>query len=607
MTIRRKLLLTLLSITLLAAAVISISLWFAKVTETDAAAINEAGSLRMQSWRLAEHIVVPELVTEDILAPLMEIYDSSIEQDTLTILADWDNAIGEQYRQIYNEWKHTMRPMLTTRDFEGYVVAVPGFVDRIDAMVDALQQNTERKLEMLYIAMLVALISLMVLAVLMFRDIRRSLLEPIGDLAWAAGKIGRREFDIDLQYDAPNELGQLTCTFNVMAHELHSLYHSLELQVEAQTKALSRSNAALQLLYSSSRTLGDNPFDRGNMISLLEGWQKLLGLQGCYLCLSGAVGNDKLQRVEPESSLSISCDGGRCVTCLDDYGAECQNTECGSSDANHFPVSVAKDNQRYGFLRAIPAGGVKLSDEERQWLQVFVDILATALSQNRQREHERRLLLMEERAVIARELHDSLAQALSYQKIQISRLRRQLPESGVAREIVDELQDGVSSAYRQLRELLVTFRLSMAEGSLKDNITRTLEEFRQRARDIQFDLDYRIRFSPVDAHQEIHVLQIVREALSNVVKHSEANQCRVSCYQVDGREVLVTVDDNGKGINENPEKPGHYGLIIARERASSLEGEMALMPSPLGGTRVQLRFKTALIENQKNAVENLAD
>ena len=610
MTLRRKLLLILLSSSLLAAAVICTSLWFAKITETDAAAINVAGSLRMQSWRLAEHVVVPELVTEDIMTPLVDVYDNSIQHGSLAVLAGWDNDIGQQYRQILNEWQHIMRPRLQRRDFNGYVQAVPGFVDRIDNMVDALQENTEHKLESLYIAMMVALVGLLVFAVWMFQDVRRSFLEPIGALAQAANKVGRREFDIDLPYSSGNELGQLTQTFNVMASELNHLYQGLERQVEIQTQALSRSNAALELLYASSRSLESNPFDRANMVSLLERWQKLLKLQGCYLCLSGAVGNEALQRVEPESSLSVSCDGGRCVSCLiegEDVDESIVAREGCSGGVNHFPVTIAKDNQCFGFLRVIPSVDTQLSDEERQWLQVFVDILATALNQNRERENERRLLLMEERAVIARELHDSLAQALSYQKIQISRLRRQVPEAGTARDIVEELQSGVSSAYRQLRELLVTFRLSMAQGSLKDNIERTLEEFGNRSPGIKFELDYRIRFRPVDAHQEIHILQIVREALSNVVKHADATLCRISCYQTEGREILVTVDDNGKGIDPNPDRPGHYGLTIVRERASSLEGQVALVPSPLGGTRVQLCFKTASTENQNNAVESLAD
>jgi two-component system nitrate/nitrite sensor histidine kinase NarX len=86
------------------------------------------------------------------------------------------------------------------------------------------------------------------------------------------------------------------------------------------------------------------------------------------------------------------------------------------------------------------------------------------------------LALLEERAVIARELHDSLAQSLSYLKIQVGRL--QLLPGGAeaaaqARDIVTELREGLNGAYRQLRELIATFRLKMEHPRLEDSLTRS--------------------------------------------------------------------------------------------------------------------------------------
>ncbi|WP_281646774.1 HAMP domain-containing protein [Parendozoicomonas sp. Alg238-R29] len=576
--------------------------------ETDAAAINEAGSLRMQSWRLAEHVVVPEFITVEILAPLVQVYDKSLELDALVVLGSWDNHIGFQYRQIVNEWQQVMRPMLERQDFGNYVQAVPEFVDRIDALVDALQENTENKLRWLYTTMVISLAMLIVISVLVIRDVQRSLLDPVGELVRAANRVRTGNFSIALPYTGTSELGQLTQTFNGMAGELQGLYQNLEHQVESQTLALSRSNSALELLYDSSRTLGNNPFDRPNMTTLLARWQKLLGLKGCYLCLTGVSGHEWLQRVEHASSQASGCEGDRCLSCLDGCGNSGELEPTQVPDTNTFPVALVNDEHSYGFLRVIPVQGSSLNEEERQWLQVFVDILATALSQSRQHEHEHRILLMEERAVIARELHDSLAQSLSYQKIQIARIRRLLPEiesASKAQTVVSELQDGVNSAYRQLRELLVTFRLTMAEGSLKENIESTLQGFIKRADDIHFELDYRIRFQPMGAHQEVHVLQIIREALSNVVQHARASLCRISCYQSDNQQIVVMVDDNGRGMGGNPERHGHYGLSIIRERASSLGGTVQLLPSPQGGTRVQLSFSASSDETDAAKAESL--
>ena len=568
-----------------------VSLWYAKITATDAEAINVSGSLRMQSWRLADHLSVNGRYETDEIMNLIQHFDSSISKPALLFLGGRTDDLGKQYRGVRNEWYDSMRPLLLEGNYEEFDDNVPAFVDRIDRMVGAIQTNSEAKLKNLHTVMLSGLILLIVISVLVLRHIKRNFVEPITALAFAANRVRKRDFYIDLPYDNTNELGKLTETFVEMTGDLRTLYSELEEQVEHQTTALSRSNSALELLYSATRSLADNPFDRVNIESLLDRWQSLLNLEGCFLCLSSTEGHNWLQRIEHVTSTTTKCEGDSCSTCL----SNCKEGIPCASGVVSFPVVVSQDGSQYGLLHVVPADGKELGNEEQQWLQVLVDILATSLHQYRQKEHGSRMLLMEERTVIARELHDSLAQSLSYQKIQIARLRRMLTGQGCdqAQTIVDELQDGVNSSYKQLRELLVTFRLSMTEGSLKDNVEKTLADFVKRAEDIRFELDYQVRFQPFYGHQEVHILQIIREALSNVVQHAQATTCRVRCTQNENEQMVVTIDDNGKGLGDNPDRHGHYGLSIIQERANSLGGEVTFLPSPLGGARVQLSFSAS--------------
>ena len=102
-------------------------------------------------------------------------------------------------------------------------------------------------------------------------------------------------------------------------------------------------------------------------------------------------------------------------------------------------------------------------------------------------------------------------------------------------------------------------------------------------------LDYQLPPRLVPSHQAIHLLQIAREALSNALKHSQANEVIVAVVQ-NGKQVKLTVQDNGCGVPENAERSNHYGMIIMRDRAQSLRGDCRVRRRETGGTEVAVTF-----------------
>jgi two-component system nitrate/nitrite sensor histidine kinase NarX len=101
----------------------------------------------------------------------------------------------------------------------------------------------------------------------------------------------------------------------------------------------------------------------------------------------------------------------------------------------------------------------------------------------------------------------------------------------------------------------------------------------------------------LSVNEEINILQIVREALSNVARHARANHASVRLAYRDGR-VTVTVEDDGVGLGgaQPAARAHHYGLAIMQERARALGGELEVAPRRDGdgrGTRVALRFVAA--------------
>lgn len=105
----------------------------------------------------------------------------------------------------------------------------------------------------------------------------------------------------------------------------------------------------------------------------------------------------------------------------------------------------------------------------------------------------------------------------------------------------------------------------------------------------KIDLNYDLPAKSISPHQSIHIIQIVREALTNILKHANAKWAEVSLNQYDGI-VTITITDDGTGITSNTDKLNHYGLIIMRERALSLNGNCCITPRPQGGTEVKVTF-----------------
>lgn len=196
---------------------------------------------------------------------------------------------------------------------------------------------------------------------------------------------------------------------------------------------------------------------------------------------------------------------------------------------------------------------------------------------------------MEERATIARELHDSIAQSLSCMKMQVSCLQMQdaqMPDSN--KQLLSQIRNELNTSWVQLRELLTTFRLQLTEPGLRPALEASCQEFSARL-GFPVKLDYQLPPRFVPSHQAIHLLQIAREALSNVLKHAEATAVTVTVSQ-HANQVRLTVHDNGRGVPENAERTNHYGLIIMRDRAQSLRGDCQVRRRETGGTEVVVTF-----------------
>lgn len=261
-------------------------------------------------------------------------------------------------------------------------------------------------------------------------------------------------------------------------------------------------------------------------------------------------------------------------------------------------VPLGDGKMRYGHLFVVggeePEGLLPLL----QVVELVSRHLAMAIGHCRRDQEGRRIALIEERTSMARELHDSLAQSLSYMKIQVTRMQKLLQRGARPEEVTDaaeEVREGLNGAYRKLRELLNTFRMQIDSGGLVVALEEALEEYGARS-SVAMTLDNRVGACRLDANEEFHVVQIVREALSNVVRHAGATQATVRLSLLDGGLTAVTVEDDGQGFEPATDSRNHHGTTIMRERASSLGGTLSIERREEGGCRVTVCFRPTVLE-----------
>ena len=219
-------------------------------------------------------------------------------------------------------------------------------------------------------------------------------------------------------------------------------------------------------------------------------------------------------------------------------------------------------------------------------------MVAKALYSHKTQRQQEQLLLMEERSIIARELHDSLAQVLSFLQIQLTLLKHNLKkedeeskEKSIA--IIREFEQALSDGYSQLRELLATFRLTVQEANLQVALEQVIESLRSQTK-MQMTVDCSLPSQSLNPQELVHVLQIVREATLNAIKHSKGTLIEVKAHINAEGEYEILVQDNGVGIPTLDEPEGHYGLNIMTERSRQLNAQLTISKREQGGTMVKI-------------------
>ncbi len=218
----------------------------------------------------------------------------------------------------------------------------------------------------------------------------------------------------------------------------------------------------------------------------------------------------------------------------------------------------------------------------------FADLLSALIEHIKSNREAKRAELLMERQSIANEIHDSLAQTLNYARMNTTLLSDAVRNNNeiMATKYARNIDEALEISQKAARALITDFRSEMDPAGLLQALQTLAEQFRQQ-HDIVLDCTIRVADLDLPLEHEIQAYHIVREALSNIAKHSNASHARLIIDHHCGYYVF-TVEDNGAGTFSPVE--GHYGVIIMRERAQRIGGEIKVESSNGFGTCVQLFF-----------------
>jgi len=582
------------TLALLSFASIAISTVIADDISGRANAVNVSGSLRMLTFRTLSEILQHEKrsqafetieIFEHRLLGLERFVAAKAPQGAASVVAVQD---------VLHRWKTHFRS-LEIAAAEGDPSAlkriaheIPDYVEQINHVVYLIEIELESKARLLHVIQLVLLACIVMISLLTLWMLRWQVILPLAQLLQAATTVTRGSFTVRVEHVSTDELGQLGRAFNKMVAEIASMYANLEDKVEEKTRELTRTNQSLELLYRVSQQLSASDLTLDAVQTVMREVEEALDLGHSMICISESehfpahVVTGDLTAEE----LRVLCGRSDCGQC---FARAEEALVAQAQSRSMIAVPIGDGDRLHGILPILLKDGHSLTQEKARILETVGHHISNALINMRRTEEKHRLAVLEERSVIARELHDSIAQSLSYLQIQVTRLEKSLDRGGDTRSIADELKQGLNGVYRELRDLIVTFRLRIGAQGFNVALQGTVAEFSKK-------LGFPVRSSNglsgivLSGNEEMHVIRIIREALSNIEHHAAAQSAQVDIAAAADHVVTVRIADDGKGFDIRKTPANHFGVNIMNDRALILDGRLDVETALDAGTVVTLHF-----------------
>lgn len=596
---------------------IGLTLFVSWKLEGSAAAINDAGSLRMRAWRLAylasqdgaQHPVDgAEILTN--VAQFDEVLATLRRGDPARPLSlPRSEAVEHGLAALDRDWSALSAALVDAARGAPAPgrAAVEHFVDEVNSLVGAIEDDIAATTTVLRDAQL-ALVGLAIAGTVAIMYLSFLLvIRPLTRLHHGIERMAAGDLSVRVPVESSDEFGQLTQGFNEMAERLSGLYQTLESRVEEKTRRLAERNARLATLYDLAAFLNRSQGQAEMCEGFLERVAHALGAAGAAVRLSGSDGQLHIYAtrglppvfVEQERCLKptdcacgAAAAGSRAVVHVvgrEDPGAIALPHCREAGYASVVAVPIVAHGETLGLFNLFFAEVRPVTVDERNLLDTLGQHLGAAVENARLASLEREMAASEERNLLAQELHDSIAQSLAFLNLQVQMLASAMKAGDAerTRDTLGEIREGVQECYADVRELLTHFRTRLSPADLPHALAAMLAKF-ERQTGIAAALHATGSAIPLAPDRQLQVLHIVQEALSNARKHAACTRVDVSLEA--GRDYRVAIRDDGRGFDpgEAAALEDHVGLRIMRERAARAGGAVCVRSRPGCGAEVTL-------------------
>lgn len=591
---------------------IGLTLWVTWQLEGGAASVNEAGRMRMQTWRMASEMqagLPPEQRTVriaefDQTLQLLELGDPS-----RPLFVPWNSEVRTQFRAVQALWRTQREGWLSGAAAQPPAIlpSANALVAAIDKLVGAIEQQLAKLTAVLNLFQFVMMALAIVAAVVMLYTGYLYVINPLAQLQQGLRRVEEGDFKVRIEVDSQDEFGVVAQGFNGMAMRLQDMVDGLESQVRAKTQRIEAQRARIETLYEFSEFLaGVNTVEEMSR-GFAQRLRAVIGADAVTVRWADEVNQRFLMlasdcfprdMLDEERSLLVgACACGSLTQDSRTRVIPIQQAElapmrhCAKAGyENLVSVPVRLQGRLIGEINLFFRRPMDLSKEEEVLLDALASHLASALEGLRASALEREAAVAEERALLARELHDSIAQSLAFLKIQVQLLRNaakpaQTPQMQVA---LDELDTGLRESIGDVRELLVHFRTRTNSDDIEVALQETLQKFRHQT-GLHTELVVSGAGLPLPSDVQVQVLHVVQEALSNVRKHAQASAVTLRIDK--GQFWCFTVQDNGIGFApEVAVDTQHVGRHIMQERAHAIGADVQISSAAGQGACVRLRL-----------------
>jgi nitrate/nitrite-specific signal transduction histidine kinase len=431
----------------------------------------------------------------------------------------------------------------------------------------------------------------------------RRITDPIRELILAAQEVAGGRFGQRITARTRDEVEELAAQFNLMAAQLQASYADLEQKVADRTKELATLNAIAAVVSQSLdlREILNHALDEVLTVMEMESGQAFRL-------------EEETQTLESIAQRGLSAGFAKDTNRLPlGAGLAAQASELGKpvvQQVDNYPPGHSRDLAKREGLELVVSipllvhgrsvGAINLgshrpravSEEELSLLAAIGHQIGVAVENARLYEQAQQLAVMKERNRLARDLHDSVTQALYGVTLYAEAAARLLlsKETQLAAEHLGEIRTTAQESLREMRLLIFELRLPMIkQDGLAAALQSRLEAVEGRVGlETTFisDLDGRL---PAETEEGLY--RIAQEALNNTLRHAQAQRVDVHLHE-NAQAVTLEIADDGIGFDAlAPEAQGGFGLRGMAERAARLGGQLAIESEPGKGTRISVEVR----------------